>query len=95
MDGSHTINGFANKDIRVKLYPNQSEELRTRNKVTRLFAKLRAHGLIRKAPRSRKYYVTSKGYRVMGGILYLKEKEYTGYTLHQMHPEKTLAENIA
>ncbi len=91
MDGSHTINGFTNKDICAKLYPTQNKEPKMRNKVTRLFSKLLAHGLIRKAPRLRKYYVTSKGYRVMGGVLYLKEKECTGYALNKMHSEKTPA----
>lgn len=81
MDGSHTINGFTNKNICAKLYPEQKKEKKIRNKVTRLFSKLRAHGLIRKAPHSRKYYVTAKGYRVMAGVLYLKEKEYTDYVI--------------
>jgi len=81
MDGAHTINGFTNKDICSKLYPAQKKEARIRNKVTRLFSKLRAHGLIRKAPHSRKYYITAKGYRIMGGVLYLKEKEYTSYVI--------------
>lgn len=75
------VNGFTNKDICAKLYPIQKKEPKIRNKVTRLFSKLRAHGLIRKAPHSRKYYVTSKGYRIMAGVLYLKEKEYTGYVI--------------
>ena len=89
MDGAHTINGFTNKDICAKLFPTQFKEKRYRNKVTRLLSKLRAHGLIRKAPRSRKYFVSSKGYRIMGGILYLKTKEYPGYVLKQT--EKTPA----
>lgn len=91
MDSSHSINGFTNKDICAKLYPTQFREKKCRSKVTRLLAKLRAHVLIRKAPRSRKYYVSSKGCRIMGGVLYLKAKEYTGYVLKQTKALETLA----
>ena len=83
MNGAFHINGFANKDIRQIIYPNSFDDTKIRNKTTRLLAKLRAHGLIRKAPRSFKYYVSKKGRRIMAGVLYLKDKEYTSFVLQQ------------
>lgn len=83
MNGAFLINGFVNKDLRLILYPYSSDDRKARNKTTRLLAKLRAHGLIRKAPRSFKYYVSKKGRRIMAGVLYLKEKEYPSFVIQQ------------
>lgn len=81
MDASFHINGFTNKDIRFRLFPDNYNDIKYRNKTTRLLAKLRAHGLIRKVPRSFKYHVSKKGLKVMPAIMYIKQKEYTSYLL--------------
>ncbi|WP_449241392.1 hypothetical protein [Desulfoscipio gibsoniae] len=60
MNGTFHINGFVNKDLRLILYPHSSDDRKARSKTTRLLKKLRAHGLIRKAPRSFKYYVSKE-----------------------------------
>jgi hypothetical protein len=81
MRGENMIKGFCNKDIRRFLYPGISKELRKyySMKITRLFAKLRAYGLIKKLRSSFCYNVTDKGYRIMSAALSLKNKNYVEY----------------
>ncbi|OQZ03141.1 MAG: hypothetical protein B6D35_00150 [Candidatus Brocadia sp. UTAMX2] len=45
-------------------------------KITRIIRKLRAHKLIAKIPRSSRYKVTKKGYRILGVCLKLKKKDF-------------------
>jgi len=75
--GEHCINGFTNKDIRVALFTDLAETQKKQKsaQVTRLLAKLRAHRLIAKIPRSFRYKVTNKGYRVISATLQLKKIE--------------------
>ena len=74
---SFLIRGFTNKDIRRVLYSRDDSELEAnRNRVSRLFAKLRAHGLIRKIPRSRRYFLSDKGRRVFGSLIETKLRTY-------------------
>jgi len=75
-DGKYLIRGFTNKDIRDVLYPKNPSEKKIRGKMSRTLSKLRAHGLIRKIPHSRKYFVTDKGRRVMGALIETKRKTY-------------------
>ena len=75
-DGKYLIRGFTNKDIRAILYPKIHTEKKVRGKMSRTLSKLRAHGLIRKIPHSRKYLVTDKGRRVMGALIETKRKIY-------------------
>ena len=49
---------------------------KVRGKMSRTLSKLRAHGLIRKIPHSRKYLVTDKGRRIMGALIETKRKIY-------------------
>lgn len=74
-DGKYLIRGFTNQEIRRRIY-NNPDSVRERGKMTRSFAKLRAHGLIRKIPHSRRYMVSDKGRRVMGAIIEAKRKTY-------------------
>jgi len=76
--GEHCIHGFSNKDVRVFLFPDfdDNQEKQKSAHVTRLLAKLRAHRLIAKIPRSFRYKVTNKGYRVIGATLMLKKVEF-------------------
>ncbi len=75
-DGKYLIRGFTNKDIRTILYPQGQADKKVRGKMSRTLSKLRAHGLIRKIPHSRKYFVTDKGRRVMGALIETKRKIY-------------------
>jgi hypothetical protein len=71
--GSHLLNGFRNKDLTRSLYsdPPRSprEAKRRRERVSRLIAKLRGHGLVSKVPRSRLYRVSQRGQRVMAAAV--------------------------
>ena len=79
MEGGNYINGFSNKTIRPKLYPqsesNEIEKRKAVGRTTRLLRKLRAHKLIAKIPRSFRYKVTRKGIRIMAAALKIKKKE--------------------
>jgi hypothetical protein len=73
LHGSHLLNGFRNKDLTCSLYPGLArspcEAKRRRERVSRLIAKMRAHGLVSKVPRSRLYRVSQRGQRVMAAVL--------------------------
>jgi hypothetical protein len=66
------INGFTNKSIRKMLFLNDFSDKKIRNKVTRILAKLRSHKLIKKIPHSFKYTPTTKGIKIITGILEIK-----------------------
>lgn len=63
--GQFTINGFRNRDLRALLYSTEAKDPKeTRRRaaaVTRKLRLLRAHGLIRKVPRTHRYMVSDKG----------------------------------
>lgn len=64
--GEFATAGFQNRDLRSLLYPatksrSQAEERRLSAKVGRQLRLLRAHGLIRKVPKSHRYRLTPKG----------------------------------
>jgi hypothetical protein len=62
--GEFTINGFRNRDIRSLLFKSthsHQEERRRAGLLTRRFALLRAHGLIRKVSGTHRYILTEKG----------------------------------
>lgn len=73
--GEYLINGFSNKLIREK-YFNNNYSKKDINKLTRLLAKLKAHGIIKKVARKNKYYLTTNGRKITNSILV-----YTGKTL--------------
>ena len=83
LDGSTTINGFQNKNIKEKLYPliPADEKIKYSARITRLLCKLRAHGLIKKINRSSKYLVTKKGYRIMQAALKISKKEFPKFLM--------------
>lgn len=64
-DGRWAINGFRNRDLREFLHPEQPSDARLARRLsgraTRCIGLLRAHGLIRKAPRQNRYLVTARG----------------------------------
>ncbi len=64
--GEFATAGFQNRDLRSLLYPtsktrSKAEERRLSAKVGRQLRLLRAHGLIRKVPKSHRYRLTAKG----------------------------------
>jgi len=67
--GQYAINGFRNRDMRQDIFPNVDPTTniacrRATAKVTRRLMLLRAHGLIRKVPKTYRYVVTKKGHRI-------------------------------
>ena len=75
-DGRYLIRGFTNKDICRRLFQNTPDTPENRGKTSRIIAKLRAHGLIRKIPHSRRYLVSDKGRRIMGALIETKRRTY-------------------
>jgi hypothetical protein len=77
--GEHAIHGFSNRDLFQHLFPNSSQDpvalRRTRARVTRLIQLLRAHKLIAKIPRSRRYRLTLRGLRLISAVLYLRKED--------------------
>ena len=69
--GEVSLNGFRNRDLREALYPNHSasEAHRLSGCVTRRLRLLRAHGLIKKAPRTHRYLLTAKGHKIVAALL--------------------------
>jgi hypothetical protein len=62
--GEWALSGLRNKDLRRALHPKAgsvAEEKRRAARVSRLLALLRAHGILRKAGRSHRYYVSAGG----------------------------------
>ena len=67
--GEFALQGFRNRDLREKLYPNaEKDRLERRHasaRVTRLVRLLRAHGLVHKVSKTRYYRTSQKGHAVM------------------------------
>lgn len=72
--GDFLLNGFDNKSIRQRLYKD-SENPKVIGKTTRLLAKLKAHGMIKKVPRKNRYYLTSHGREITNTLLLFLNKE--------------------
>lgn len=70
--GEFLINGFRNRDLRRKLFgedPADKEQHKRRAAaVTRKIRLLRAHGLVRKVSKTRRYIVTKKGQIIMNAL---------------------------
>jgi hypothetical protein len=77
MRGEHRLKGFRNRDIAEKLYPKRTkdpcERRRQCGRVTRLIQLLRAHGLVGKIPRTRRYRISKEGELLMGAAIKTKE----------------------
>jgi hypothetical protein len=85
MRGEHRLRGFRNRDIAQKLYTqstsDRDERRRRCGRVTRLIGLLRAHGLVSRIPRTRRYQVTRQGEILMGAAIKAKEI-YLPETIH-------------
>ena len=80
MNGAYSITGFTRKEITQSLINMKafatselSDMKKLLNKVTRLLAKLRAHGLIIKYKKTFKYRVTQKGQEIISRVLLFKK----------------------
>ncbi|MDA8331384.1 MAG: hypothetical protein M0027_09310 [Candidatus Dormibacteraeota bacterium] len=77
--GENTLIGFANRDLARRLYPKPARdpaEARRRCAATsRLIAKLRGHGLVRKLPRRRRYRSTAFGRNLLTAVLTIHDRD--------------------
>jgi hypothetical protein len=71
--GEFAINGFRNRDVRVHLYAKPTADVKEQKKrgaaVTRKLRMLRAHGLIKKVPKTHRYVLTDRGREIIGTLL--------------------------
>ena len=69
--GENNINGFQNRDVLTHLYPDLSEEEKPKfsRKISQKLWILRAHGLIKKLPRSNRYIVGKDSRKIVAAIL--------------------------
>jgi hypothetical protein len=76
--GEHHLHGLCNRDLARRLYgaaPQLPLERRRQSaRVTRLIQLLRAHGIIAKVPRRRRYRLTFNGERLLLASVYMREK---------------------
>jgi hypothetical protein len=79
--GEHFLNGFRNRDLCARLYgataPPSDEECRRRcGRISRRIRTLRDRGLVAKVPRSRRYRVTERGFRLMCAALHFRNERF-------------------
>jgi hypothetical protein len=72
--GQYAINGLRNRDLRQEIFPDvdptdKAACRRASARTTRRLALLRAHGLIRKVPKTHRYVTTKKGHRIASAII--------------------------
>jgi hypothetical protein len=70
--GEFLVNGFRNRDLRTHLFAPAADARAARRQssaVTRKIRLLRAHGLIRKVPRTHRYLLSEKGQRCVTALL--------------------------
>jgi len=76
-NASFLIRGFTNYDLRHALWPaEKADDKFCRNKTTRLIAKLRAHKMLKKIPRSSRYLLTDKGRRIISALIDIRNRQY-------------------
>lgn len=77
MKGEFALQGFRHKDIAkalgVILPKNPEQRRKASSCISRKIQLLRAHGLVCKIPRSRRYKTTDIGQKIMAAVLYLRE----------------------
>jgi len=69
LDGEYRLNGIANRRLRTRHVPGWSS-----GKVSRALKRLRLHGLIKKAARSYKYYLTKLGEKLLAPLLKIQTR---------------------
>ena len=80
--GEFNITGFKNRDLRKLLYGEQpsAKARRSAGRVTRQLRLLRAHGMVRKVPKSYRYLVTAKGRKISTALLAAHAADVTKLT---------------
>ena len=73
-NGCYLINGFSNKLIRKELMIKDDDK-KSINKLTRILAKLKAHGIIKKVHKKNKYYLTVNGRAIINSILIYTKRD--------------------
>ena len=72
-DGAFVVEGFRNCDLATRLFgakpADRTERSRIASKVSYRLSILRAHGLIRKLPKRRRYQMTTKGRQIVTALL--------------------------
>ena len=72
-DGAYATGGFCNRDLAARLYPAKSPDATQRSRIASKISYrlriLRAHGLIRKSPRHRRYHMTLQGRQIATALL--------------------------
>jgi hypothetical protein len=74
--GEFNLNGFRNRHIRDILFPGEAgreAKRRLSARVTYRLRMLRAHGVIRKVPRTLRYVLTPKGREMIAAIIHTQE----------------------
>ncbi len=83
--GEHRLRGFRNRDLAARLYaratPDAAEHRRRCGRVTRLIQLMRAHGLVAKIPRTRRYRMMAAGELLMSAAVRIREVDLP----QQMH----------
>jgi hypothetical protein len=78
--GEHCQRGFYSRDVakylKQKKPTDPREQRRQSDRVGRLLQLLRAHGLIRKLQRTRRYKVTDKGFAFMSAAIHLRHRAF-------------------
>ena len=76
--GEHHLHGMRNRDLAKQLYgdvPRDPVKRRRQGaRVTRMIQLLRAHGILAKVPRSRRYRITPHGERLLSSAIYVRYK---------------------
>ena len=79
--GEFAINGFRNRDLRRVLHPGRDADPTARRRraaaVTRQLRLLRAHGLIRKVPKTHRYTLSKRGTQVITALLAAQAADIT------------------
>jgi hypothetical protein len=76
--GEFALNGFRNRNLRQLLYCGNADAKEQKHRcaaITRKLRLLRAHGLIRKVPRTHRYLVTEKGRRIITALLTARQAD--------------------
>jgi hypothetical protein len=85
MRGEHFIHGFRNgqlaEHLGISLSKDKAKRRRQSSRICRLLQMLRAHRLIAKIPRSRRYRVTLRGFKLMTAAIFLREEFMPKYIL--------------
>jgi hypothetical protein len=78
--GEHALRGFRSRDLAPYLHqsPSKNPAIRKRQsgQRSRLLQLLRAHGLIARLPRTRRYRVTEHGFAFMSAAIHLRHKAF-------------------